>query len=834
MIITSTSHSIWIRNARTHNLQGVDVEIPHGRLTVVTGVSGSGKSSLVFQTLFAEGQRRFLGTLSGHSAGLLTSLPRGEVDEITGLSPVISVPQQRPHVSSRSTVATMTELLDYLRLLYSQVGTVFCPECLVPVRSQTRDQIISRILELPERSKVQLLAPVVRGKKGTHEELFQRISREGFVRARVDGQIVEFAEEPPLAKTKPHDIDVVVDRLILKPEIRQRLADSVEQALKLGDGGCIALVHADEEFVDHVFHRDLNCPSCGQAFAPLEPRSFSWHSAHGACPVCEGTGRESGPAEGDEDEVEHGDAASCSACNGTRLGPVSRNVRVAETTLPTLLGLRISAAAGWVKDLRAAAADQRGQSIIDKLAGPLAFRLQSLIDLGVGYLTLDRSAETLAGGEVQRVRLARCLGTQLHGSCFILDEPTAGLHARDAQRLLDQLRQLTASGNTVICVEHSLDAIRAADHLLEFGPGGGTRGGQVVFSGSLSELSAGQTPTSRALNGEFDPQTSGPFSGSDRGHLQLKHVQLHNLDDVSIEIPLGSLTAVTGVSGSGKSSLILDSLAVLLKKALRDEKTEADEERLGSLRFDGKLQRAAIVDQSPPGGNLRSCPATFSGAWDQIRRMLARTRLAKLRGFDDKRFSFNTTEGTCSFCGGAGQIRTRHHLVHQEQVKCPECHGRRFNAQTLAVKYRGHSAYDLLDMTVADALDFWSEVESIQRCLRPYRDIGIDYLKMGQPTSTLSGGEAQRTKLARALSEELKDGVYIMDEPTSGLHWADVSLFIATLRTLQERGNTIIVVEHHPLIQAAADWHIELGPGAGAEGGTVLHCGLPELSDAAN
>ncbi|WP_339749627.1 hypothetical protein [uncultured Rubinisphaera sp.] len=753
-----------------------------------------------------------MSTLSGRSRHMLDALPRGNVDEIVGMSPVISVPQKRPAPSASSIVATMTEVLDYLRLIYSRFGTVHCPDCHVPVQAQSPEQIVEQISGFPERTKVQLLAPLVRDRKGEHRDLFERMSREGFVRTRIDGEILEISESPPLDKNKKHSIEVVVDRLIIKPDIHQRLADSIEQVLRLSEGACLALIDQKGEVSEQLFHRDLNCPSCNRSFLPLESRSFSWHSPHGACPTCEGTGQI-------KDKT-------CHDCHGERLNSVSRHVQVQGTTLPDLLKNSITRSIDWVEEF--ASSQQNGkQSVQMSLCDPLKHRLQTLVDLGIGYLSLNRTTDTLAGGEIQRLRLARCLGTQLQGSCFILDEPTAGLHPRDAAQLISILVDLTKAGNTVVCVEHHLDAIRAAEHLIEIGPGGGIHGGEILFSGSPADLSKHHlTSTARALKGEFEKTLlKKTDSASNSGTIQLEEVGLHNLKNVSLELPLDKLIAVSGVSGSGKSSLILDALTPLLKEAISNEKSSVHQRGLGKLTINGTIRKLQVVDQSPPGTSARSCPATYSGVWEEIRRLLAKTRLAKIRGFSEKRFTFNSAAGTCERCQGLGEIRLKMPLLPQTEVVCPECRGKRFNAQTLAVKYRGHSPYDLLEMTIEEALEFWSEVTSISTGLKPLVEIGLGYLKMGQPASTLSGGEAQRVKLAKAMCEEFSEGLFILDEPTSGLHWADVSLFIQALRTIQAAGNSIIVVEHHPLMLYAADWHLELGPGAGELGGQILKNG---------
>jgi len=790
-------------------LRGVDVTIPHSKFTVITGVSGSGKSSLAFETLFAEGQHRFLSTLSGRSRQMLDALPRGDVDEILGMSPVISVPQKRPVASARSTVATMTEVLDYLRLIYSRFGTVHCPDCHVPVQAQSPEQIVEQISAYPERTKVQLLAPLVRDRKGEHRDLFERMNREGFVRARIDGEVLEISECPPLDKNKQHSIDVVVDRLIIKPDLDQRLTDSVEQVLRLSEGACLALIDQQGEVSEQLFHRDLNCPSCNRSFLPLESRSFSWHSPHGACPTCEGTGQLK--------------EKRCPDCQGERLNSVSRHVQVQATCLPDLLKNSITRSIHWVEEFASSQQDGK-QSVQMSLCDPLKHRLQTLVNLGIGYLSLDRTTDTLAGGEIQRLRLARCLGTQLQGSCFILDEPTAGLHPRDAAQLIAILVDLTKTGNTVVCVEHHLDAIRAADHLIEFGPGGGIHGGEILYSGSPDDLSKHHsTSTARALKGEFEKRLLNKTeSASNSGTIRLEEVCLHNLKNVSLDLPLGQLITVSGVSGSGKSSLILDALAPLLKEAISKEKLSVYQRGLGKLQIEGTIRKLQVVDQSPPGTSARSCPATYSGVWEEIRRLLAKTRLAKIRGFSEKRFTFNSAAGTCERCQGLGEIRLKMSLLPQTEVVCPECRGKRFNAQTLAVNYRGQSPFDLLEMTIEEALEFWSEITSISVGLKPLVEIGLGYLKMGQPASTLSGGEAQRVKLARAMSEEFSEGLFILDEPTSGLHWADVALFIQALRKIQAAGNSIIVVEHHPLMLQAADWHLELGPGAGELGGEII------------
>lgn len=836
--VQTGQRAIRIRGARTHNLQGIDVDLPLGKLVVITGVSGSGKSSLAFDTLFAEGQRRYLESVSSHTRSMIRQVARPDVDQILDLPPTVSVDQRMTAAPARSTLAVTTEIYDYLRLLYAKAGTAHCTGCGQAVTSQSIDSIVDQVLTRPERTKLMILSPMVRQRKGAHKDVFERIGRNGFVRARVDGELLDISDLPDLKASQEHSVDAVVDRVIVKPGIESRLRESIELAVRESDGTVILCEQKDSQWQDRLFSTRFSCAQCNLSFPTPETRTFSFNSAWGACPACEGFGKK-GIAD-DSDDVTVFRSAECDECGGSRLQPFARNVTFCQMKIAEFTALTVEQALQktreWLDQNDPLELPREHRLVAEKTLPDILQRLQCLLDVGVGYLNLNRATRTLSGGEFQRARLAACLGTGLHGACFVLDEPTAGLHARDTQRLLTTLKNLRRDGATVVVVEHDPDIMLAADCLIDLGPGAGIEGGHLQFAGSPSDCAShSDSPTARYFRGELT-QPVGAFSESpsdedatSAGRLTIQDASKNNLQNVTVSMPLNRLVCVTGVSGSGKSSLILETLLpvaqAFLSKNSEMEFALADAQ-CRAIHGLESIDRVIAVDNRPLGKNRRSCIATYSQIWTEVRKLFAKTRDAKARGFTGGRFSFNSGPGRCDVCKGTGQLDMKMSFLQNATVVCPECCGARFNRSTRSVRYRGKNVDDLLQMSLAEALEFFCELSSIQRLIAPFVDVGLGYLKLGQPSSTFSGGEAQRVKLATELTTRLAmKTLFILDEPTSGLHPADVIRLVEVLQKLVVAGNSVVVVEHNEDVMRSSDWMIDLGPESGPGGGQVLYEG---------
>jgi len=832
------SNSIQVRGARVHNLKNIDLEIPRDSLVVITGVSGSGKSSLAFDTLFAEGQRRYLESLSTHTRQYLKQLERPDVDSITGLPPTICVDQKAGSISRRSTVATTTDIYDYLRLLYARAGQMHCTQCGKSVSRQSPRDIIEQIFNLGDRRKIIVLAPVVRGRKGAHREVFENIQKLGCVRARVDGEIVDISEPPELKKAKAHTIEAVVDRIILKEGITPRLQESIDLALKLGDETCLVSHEESGTWVDTLFSTRFSCPDCQISFPPLEPRTFSFNSPYGACPKCSGLGRlnvEEELAEYCTKQDEQQGMPVCPECCGSRLAPVALAVTLFEKNIHELTSQTIEEAYCFLSEVEQRLDSGTLQTLtaiakasIDLTLPAILSRLQFLIKSGVDYVALDRPTHTLSGGEYQRVRLANCLGAGLIGACYILDEPTVGLHPADTKRLLSVLKDLRNQGNSVLVVEHDLEVMDQADLIIDIGPGAGDEGGEIVAVGTVQQIQNEK----RSLTGHYlskrqklDQRRKPDVSS--QPSIQLSGASLHNLKNVTVEIPIGALTCITGVSGSGKSSLITQTLAPAVKAVLNRQSSESL--FYDSLQGAEEINRVIEVDQSPIGRSGRSNPATYSGVWDEIRKVFAKTREAKLRGYNARRFSFNSTEGRCEECVGQGWQRVSMKFLPETYVLCNSCNGKRFNRQTLAVRYRGKTVADVLSMKIREGLEFFENIPKVKSVMQTFSDLGLGYLTLGQSSLSLSGGESQRIKLSKELSKRNQSKIlFILDEPTTGLHPADVAHLSKLLQDIVSQDNTVIVIEHNCDLIAACDWVIDMGPGGGKSGGEILFAGTPQ------
>jgi len=933
-----------VRGAREHNLKNIHVAIPRARLVVITGLSGSGKSSLAFDTIYAEGQRRYVESLSAYARQFLGLMEKPDVDSIEGLSPAISIEQKTVSRNPRSTVGTVTEIYDYLRLLWARVGTPHCPTCGEPVIRQSATQIVDRILAIGEGARIELLAPLVRGRKGEFKDLFERARKEGFVRVHVDGETYDLTEPPLLSRYENHDIAVVVDRLTIQEKDRDRLADSVETALRTGEGLLEVVEHRSRKAPElRVFSERYACTSCGTSLTELEPRQFSFNSPYGACEECGGLGtrkdvnadlltadpslsilegvilpwgspsghlrrsviaglaeayefnpntpwgdlREdvrhailhgsgsmkirfpyksgSGKFDGHYEDRWEGVAANierryedttsesvrsqlddymstveCTACGGSRLKPSSRAVTIAGKSLGDVVDVSITEVATFFEGLApgstngAAKGRSAGHPALPlEIAGPIlkevGERLHFLRDVGLGYLTLGRSAGTLSGGEAQRIRLATQIGSRLVGVLYILDEPSIGLHQRDNGRLLDTLKRLRDLGNTVVVVEHDEDAIRAADYLVDLGPGAGTHGGEVVACGPLEAVLAEERSLTGAyLRGEREIRIPSERRPVDPDHaIVVRGARGHNLKRLDARFPLGVFLCVTGVSGSGKSTLVNETLYhALARHFYRSKVAPAAHDAVDGLE---RIDKVIDVDQSPIGRTPRSNPATYTGLFTPIRDLFANLPESQMRGYGPGRFSFNVKGGRCEACQGDGLVKIEMHFLPDVYVPCDICRGRRYNRETLDVYYKGKNIADVLDMTVAEALDFFDAVPSIKRKLQTLLDVGLGYIHLGQSATTLSGGEAQRVKLATELSKRATGStMYILDEPTTGLHFEDVRVLLEVLHELVDRGNTVVVIEHNLHVVKTADWIIDLGPEGGGEGGEILVEGTPE------
>jgi len=812
--------NIEIRGARTHNLKNVDLDIPRGKLTVITGVSGSGKSSLAFDTLFAEGQRQYMESLSSYARQFLDQMERPDVDSIRSLQPALCIDQQQGVLSPRSTVGTVTEIYDYLRLLMARVATPACHQCGQPIDRQPPSQIVDSICELPIGTKLTVLAPMVVGRKGGHADVFERISKAGLLRVRVDGELYEIESLPTLAVRKEHSISAIVDRIVIREDARERIEQAVAVSLRLSNGLVESSSSLPDESdpQDRIYSTRFACVACGVSLMEIEPRTFSFNSPYGACPTCHGFGHM--PEQPD---------VKCKACNGQRLRKESLAIRLHGLSVAEITSLSLDAARDWFQGLKLSERDTKiGLPIVREIEQRLSF----LLEVGLSYLTLDRPAESLSGGELQRVRLATSIGTGLIGVCYVLDEPSVGLHPQDTERLIASLRALQQRGNTVVVVEHDEEVMRAADLLVDIGPGAGKLGGQVVafgppaiFSGNVHSLTAQYLERSIPM-----PTSRKRPVGATHPSAILSGVGMNNLKDVRVEFPLGRLVGVVGVSGSGKSTLVHDSLAVAVQRWLSGQPMPTHIRKVDG--FDG-IDKLIEIDQSPIGRSPRSIPATYCGFWDEIRAVFAKTKDAKQRGFNAARFSFNAGAGRCENCGGQGRQKLEMSFLADVFVPCPQCRGRRFNRATLAVQYKGKSIADCLDMSIAEAAEFFDAIPKLRTPLQCLVQVGLGYIALGQPSNTFSGGEAQRIKLA---SELAKPGtgktLYLLDEPTTGLHMDDVVRLIGVLQDLVEKGNTVIVVEHQMDLIRCCDWVIDVGPGGGVYGGKILGVGPPETIEA--
>ena len=919
-------HFIKIRGANEHNLKNISVDIPRDQLVVLTGLSGSGKSSLAFDTIYAEGQRRYMESLSSYARQFLGQMEKPDVESIEGLSPAISIDQKSTNRNPRSTVGTVTEIYDYLRLLYARIGIPHCPRCGREIKKQSVDQMVDQIMELPERTKIQILAPIVRGRKGEHVKVFEQARKSGYVRVRVDGNLYELSEEIKLEKNIKHNIEIVVDRLVVKPGIEKRLTDSVENALNLAEG--LMLVDADDAGMIN-FSQSFSCPDCGISIDEIEPRSFSFNNPFGACPDCFGLGYK---MEFDEDlmipdkslSINDGAIAAmgwqsatdkksftnailqalskeykfnldtpyedypvdirnilihgtnghevkvhykgqrgvgvydiafegliknmerryretgsdtmkaeyetfmritpCKTCKGQRLKESSLAVTVGGINIHEMTEMSIGDMQDFIQNIELT---NQQHLIGDQILKEIRARISFLVDVGLDYLSLSRATGTLSGGEAQRIRLATQIGSGLVGVAYILDEPSIGLHQRDNEKLLKTLLHLRDLGNSVIVVEHDEDTMLAADYIVDIGPGAGEHGGEVVAVGDAKAI----MKCKKSITGAYlSRRIVVPVPKTRRkpaGFLTVKGARENNLKNIDVNIPIGVFTCVTGVSGSGKSSLINEILYKSLAKKLNRARTIAGNH--DTIEGVSALDKVICIDQSPIGRTPRSNPATYTGVFDLIRDLFAATSDAKERGYQKGRFSFNVKGGRCEACAGDGILKIEMHFLPDVYVPCEVCGGKRYNRETLEVKYKGKSIYDVLDMTVEEALTFFENVPSIRRKIETLYDVGLSYIRLGQPSTTLSGGEAQRIKLATELSRRgTGKTIYILDEPTTGLHFADVHKLVEILHKLCEGGNTVVVIEHNLDVIKTADYIIDMGPEGGSRGGTVVACGTPE------
>ncbi|KGQ23277.1 excinuclease ABC subunit A [Gallibacterium anatis CCM5995] len=920
--------NIEIRGARTHNLKNINLTIPRNKLVVITGLSGSGKSSLAFDTLYAEGQRRYVESLSAYARQFLSLMEKPDVDHIEGLSPAISIEQKSTSHNPRSTVGTITEVYDYLRLLFARVGEPRCPTHNIPLTAQTISQMVDKILSLPEGSRMMLLAPVVKARKGEHTKLLDNIAAQGYIRARIDGEICDLSDPPQLELQKKHTIEVIVDRFKIRPELSSRLAESLETALELS-GGIVVVANMDDSSAEElVFSANFACPHCGYSLPELEPRMFSFNNPAGACPTCDGLGIQqyfdehrvvqnpslslaggairgwdrrnfyyyqmltslahhyhfdieepfeelpqkiqhlvlhgSGhekiefqymndrgdtivrhhPFEGvlnnmarryketesmsvREDLAKYISTRPCQTCHGSRLKEEARHVFIGETTLPQISEMSIGEALHHFEQLQF---EGQKAKIAEKILKEIKERLQFLVNVGLEYLSLSRSAETLSGGEAQRIRLASQIGAGLVGVMYVLDEPSIGLHQRDNERLLNTLIHLRDLGNTVIVVEHDEDAIRTADHIIDIGPGAGVHGGEVIAQGTAQQIM--QDPnslTGRFLSGKEKidiPAARTPIKPEKI--LRLIGASGNNLKNVDLEIPVGLFTCITGVSGSGKSTLINDTLFPIAQNALNraENQQHAPFKAIEGLEF---FDKVINIDQSPIGRTPRSNPATYTGVFTPIRELFAGVPEARARGYNPGRFSFNVRGGRCEACQGDGVIKVEMHFLPDIYVPCDQCKGKRYNRETLEIRYKGKTIHQVLEMTVEEAREFFDAVPMIARKLQTLIDVGLSYIRLGQASTTLSGGEAQRVKLASELSKrDTGNTLYILDEPTTGLHFADIKQLLEVLHRLRDQGNTIVVIEHNLDVIKTADWIVDLGPEGGSGGGEIIAKGTPE------